>query len=118
SRTAVQVHNRRDGALADTTERHLVAAEHQAIGLGPEIAAGPVVRRLERADVPVVRSSAEQTRVMHHLLTEERIHLRLGVVLGANPPPAFLDALRLTLELGLWPWCRHGRSRHHQVLPL
>ena len=57
---------------------------------------------------------------MRHLLAEERIHLRLGAVLGANLPPPFLDPLRLILELGLRPWCRHGvpgdtRSFHFSV---
>src|SRR5688572_32150275 len=72
--TAVQIHNRGNGPLADKTERDFVAAEHQAIGLGPEIAARFVVRSLERSDFAGMRSSTEQTRVMRHLLTRSEEH--------------------------------------------
>src|SRR5438093_10496612 len=71
--TCQQVEDLRDRPPADRAERHVVAREHDAIGLRPVITARLVVRALERTDFARVRTLVEQRRVAFFLVPEERV---------------------------------------------
>src|SRR5262249_48657449 len=56
----VEVENLLDGAAADRAEGHVVAREHDAVGLWTIEAARFVVRPLERPDLAGVRAFVQQ----------------------------------------------------------
>src|SRR5215470_15997338 len=98
-RARVQVDNLRDRAAADGAERHVVAREHDAVGLRTVVAARLVVRALERTDFSGVRSLVEQRRIAALLVAKQRVHLRLGTIGGADRAALLLNLLRIGLEL-------------------
>src|SRR5262245_55359571 len=98
-RTRVQIQDLLDGATAHRAERHVVAREHDAIELRPIVPARFVVRALERTDAMCVWTLVQERRVVRFLLAEERVHLRLGSIRGADLSSALLDAFRVLLEL-------------------
>src|SRR5262245_49520049 len=114
----VQVDDLRDRAAAHGAERNVVAGEHDAVGLRAEVAARFVVRALERADLARVRALVEQLRVALLLVAEERVHLRLRTIRGADRAALLLDLFRVALELVVRPRRRNRDAGRDEILPL
>src|SRR5262249_57897424 len=109
SRTGqVEVDYARERRLAHPAERHVVPGEHDAVHLGPEVAAGLVHRALERPHLPRVLTGPEDAADLGLLASEERVHLRLRATVGADLLPLRLDGPAVGFELVLSPW---GGSR-------
>src|SRR5947207_15044215 len=115
---AVKVDDARDRAAAGGAERHVVAREHHAVLLRPKIAARLVIRAFERADVRRVGVGREKARLGFLFLAEERVHLGLRALFGANLPALGLVLARRRFEGLLGPRRRHGRAFTHEVAPL
>src|ERR1051326_6506563 len=98
-RARVEVDDLRDRAAADGAERHVVAREHDAVGLWTIVAARFIVGALERADLSGVRPFVEQRRDAPLLVAKQRVHLRLGTIGRANRAALLLNLLRVALEL-------------------
>src|SRR6185436_20394096 len=92
-RARVEIEDGVNGATADDAERHVVAREHDAVRLRPVGAARLVVGAFEGADLARVRSLVEERCVPLLLFPEERVHLGLRPVRGADRPPLLLDLL-------------------------
>src|SRR6185503_4609877 len=115
---SIEVEDRLDRATAHGAERHVVAREHDAVGLRAEVAARLVVRTFERADLSGVLPFVQERRVALLLLAEQRVHLGLRPVLRADLAAALLNLLRVALELVLRPWRRQAHARRQEILPL
>src|SRR5262249_18493373 len=115
---AVEVDDPRERRLADPTEGYLVASEHDAVLLGPEVAARLVHRSLERPHLPRVLVGVEDAGDLLHLQGEERVPLRRRAAVGADLPPLDLDGAAERLELLLPPRRRNWRAWRDERLPL
>src|SRR4029453_7529594 len=94
----VEVDHAADSAPARSAEGNLVAREHDAVGLRAEIALRLVERALEGADLARVGASRKQSGLVRLLFLEERIHLPLGAVGGADRATARLEISRVLFE--------------------